>query len=354
MIKKEITEGKAKLIVDETSFSDLPEHASVFYNPFMVFDRDISVEIVKKYFEDKENVVGFDLLAATGVRGIRYLLESNVSFMYFNDISRKAVEIIKENLELNNLLEKAKVFNDDANRVLNLVEEKFDFIDIDPFGAPSYFFESSIRKIKKNGLLMITSTDRGAICGKFAKAGLRKYSVFLGKTSFPNDIALRAMVASVNLHAFKFDKCLEPILCYSKRHFYRCYLIVREGRRYIKGAMKNLGFVKYNEKTDEREIFKISDPCGFGPIWTGKLYNKKFLENINNDFIKNKILREEDFLFYYDISYICKIYKLQMKKKKYLIEILRDMGYKASETHLCDTGIKTNADLGVILDILKD
>ena len=115
--------------------------------------------------------------------------------------------------------------------------------------------------------------------------------------------------------------------------------------------MKNLGFVKYNEKTDEREIYNY--PNGFGPIWIGKLYNKNFLENINNDFIKNKILKEEDFLFYYDISYICKIYKLQMKKKKYLIEKLKDLGYKASETHLCDTGIKTNADLEIILDILR-
>ena len=53
MIRKEITEGKSKLVVDETSFSDIPEHAYVFYNPFMVFDRDISVEIVKKYFENK-------------------------------------------------------------------------------------------------------------------------------------------------------------------------------------------------------------------------------------------------------------------------------------------------------------
>jgi len=349
MIRKEITEGKAKLVVDETSFSDLPEHASVFYNPFMVFDRDISVEIVKKYFENKENVVGFDLLSATGVRGIRYLLESNVSFMYFNDISKEATEIIKENLKLNGLENKAKVFNDDANKVLN--DEKFDFIDIDPFGAPSYFFENSVKKIKRNGLLMITATDRGAICGKFTKAGLRKYGVFLGKTSFPNDIALRAMVASANIHAFKFDKCVEPILCYSKRHFYRCYLVVREGSRYIKEAMKNLGFVKYNEKTDERDVYNY--PNGFGPIWIGKLYNKNFLENINNDFIKNKILKEEDFLFYYDISYICKIYKLQMKKKKYLIEKLKDLGYKASETHLCNTGIKTNADLEIILDILR-
>ncbi len=351
MIKKEIIEGQAKLIVDETSFCDIPEHASVFYNPFMIFDRDISVEIVKKYFENKENVVGFDLLSATGVRGIRYLLESDVSFMYFNDISKEAIKIINENLKLNRLNDKAKVFNDDANKVLNIIDGKFDFVDIDPFGAPSYFFENSIKKIKRNGLLMITATDRGAICGKFAKAGLRKYGVFLGKTSFPNDIALRAMIASANIYAFKFDKCVEPILCYSKRHYYRCYLIVREGSKYIKEAMKNLGFVKYNEKTDEREIYNY--PNGFGPIWIGKLYNKRFLENINNDFIKNKILNEEDIPFYYDISYVCKVYKLQMKKKKYLIEKLKDRGYKASETHLCNNGIKTNADLDVILDILK-
>ena len=43
----------------------------------------------------------------------------------------------------------------------------FDCIDLDPYGSPSIFLDSAIRSVKNGGLLLVTATDAGPLCGSF-------------------------------------------------------------------------------------------------------------------------------------------------------------------------------------------
>ncbi|MFI5415707.1 MAG: tRNA (guanine(10)-N(2))-dimethyltransferase, partial [Candidatus Lutacidiplasmatales archaeon] len=48
----------------------------MFYNGAMTLDRDLNVAIVASAFSVRRDATGLDLLAATGVRGLRLLLET--------------------------------------------------------------------------------------------------------------------------------------------------------------------------------------------------------------------------------------------------------------------------------------
>ena len=56
-------------------------------------------------------------------------------------------------------------------------EEKFGFVDLDPFGTPAPFIDAAIRSSGK--YLGVTATDTAPLCGAHLKAGIRRY----GKTS---------------------------------------------------------------------------------------------------------------------------------------------------------------------------
>ncbi len=335
----EIQEGRAKLLVDKTSFEGDPTHSEVFYNPVMEFDRNISVDILRTYFGD--NACGCDLLAATGVRGIRYMLENGFSVV-FNDINPRATELIKKNLKLNGL--EASIFTMDANRFLYGSDEWYDFIDIDPFGSPSYFIESAVCRLKKDGLLMITATDTGTLSGCFPKPCLRKYGIITGKTSFEKEFGLRVLLASVFLKIMKYEAAIEPLFSYYHRHYFRAYLIIRRGNKYVNRGMEKLGFVNYDSSTDERTIHSLWDPHGFGPLWLGELWDRTLVKRTDNAFISS-VCSELDTLFYFNLSYLYKIIKKPAKKIADISQTLREKGYSVSRTHFFSQAIKTNCPL---------
>ena len=157
-----INEGLAKISIE-----------GVFYNPKMKFCRDLDM-ILFKSLNSHEYL---DALAASGVRGIRAALEADYQPI-FNDWNKKAVEVIRKNLELNCI--NAEVYNKDASSLMR--ERKFYHIDIDPFGSPSEFIDSACFSALK--YLSVTATDTAALCGSATLSGLRKYSAFARKTEY--------------------------------------------------------------------------------------------------------------------------------------------------------------------------
>ena len=53
--------------------------------------------------------------------------------------------------------------------------DRFDAVDVDPFGTPSPFVDCALRSIKDGGLLSVSATDSGVLCGVYPKVALRKY-----------------------------------------------------------------------------------------------------------------------------------------------------------------------------------
>lgn len=182
---KEIEEGKVKIKVDEGR----PYDKKVFYNPKMEFDRNLSISIAD-LVQPKELC---DSLAATGIRGIRYLKESRVPEVWINDASPKATNLIKNNCKLNDV--NCIVKNKDAAVLLR--EKMFDYIDVDPFGSPAEFFDSASSSIKDNGFLGITATDTYSFFGTYPRVSIRRYGRKSINTDYNKELGLRILVSSL-------------------------------------------------------------------------------------------------------------------------------------------------------------
>ena len=98
-----------------------------------------------------------DLFAGTGQMGIEALSRGAVSAV-FVDGWKDACQLVRDNLKLARLSEKAKVVNSDYLSYLKNCKEQFDIIFLDPPYA-EIFLENSLNKISEIDIL----SDRGII-----------------------------------------------------------------------------------------------------------------------------------------------------------------------------------------------
>ncbi|WP_461863230.1 class I SAM-dependent methyltransferase, partial [Thermococcus sp.] len=235
---KEIKEGRARILIPVAKrIYDAP----VFYNPVMALNRDISVLAVKALEVDS----ALDALSATGIRGIRYALETSVNEVWLNDISEEAFKLMLENVRLNfnispALKEKTALFegdkrivatNLDANLLMAENFRHFDFVDLDPFGSPMEFLDSALRAVKRRGVLAVTATDTGVLCGAYRNACRRKYLAEPMRGELCHEAGLRILIGTVVRYAVKYDLGLDVLLAYYRDHYFRAFLRLKSGAR---------------------------------------------------------------------------------------------------------------------------
>jgi tRNA (guanine26-N2/guanine27-N2)-dimethyltransferase len=351
----QITEGKTRLFVPDLSVYKLPEHAPVFYNPAMKTDRDISVAVLKNFLKKKAKVA--DIMCSIGARAVRYANECRMD-VYANDIQPSAIKLAKRNAKLN----KAKIKTSVNEANLFLMEskyDKFDCIDIDPFGSPAPFLNSAMRAISpKSGLLCITATDIGVLSGNYPVVCFRKYFIKSGRSSFEHELGVRNLITAVFKESAKYNFSIEPLLSYASRHYYRTFVKITGGRKTVNRDIRNLGYVIYCRKCENRETRLLFDSipekcsCGnklevFGPTWLSNIGDKNFIEKIKHE---NRIIdncyHEADMpSLYYDTHVLARVSrKKTVLGTDELIEKLENSGYKAVRTQFSSHGIKTNAD----------
>ncbi|MEM0203318.1 MAG: tRNA (guanine(10)-N(2))-dimethyltransferase [Archaeoglobaceae archaeon] len=340
-----VIEGKAKILVD-----------NAFYNPRMRFCRDLDMVVFSTL--GKHEIL--DALSATGVRGIRAVLEANCE-VTFNDANPKAVETIKKNLELNEI--DAEVFCSDASLLART--KKFEHVDIDPFGSPANFIESACVHAK---LLSVTATDLEALCCK-CSAGIRKYSAFVLKTDVPHEVGLRVLIGFVARTALRFDKAIYPLVSWAREHYYRVHLRLRRSNSEATKTIEKLGYIAFCKNCFAKKILKFGEgvefcDCGskmqiIGPLWIGELKDAEFVSKMvsradgkQREFLL-KIHSEIDHPLAYNLPKICSTISRSVPSTKEVVEKLRSLGFRASPTHHCGYCVKTDADLKTILEILS-
>ncbi len=325
---KIIKEGKAKAKV---SIGKISKELDVFYNPVMEYNRTISVNLLNCLNRNMEIALP---LAGSGIRGIRFFKELNkglISNIYFNDIDKKSVQIIKHNLKLNKIKNKYIILNSDANLFL-LDSKGFDYIDIDPFGTPNPFLDNTIKKLRRNGILAVTATDTAPLAGTYPNACKRKYWAIPLNNELKHEIGLRILIRKIQLIAGQYDKALLPIFSYFKDHYYRVYLINNKGKKEVDNIIK------------QHNYFKNS-----GPMWLGKLWDKELVDKMysNNPDKFLKMIKEElDIVGFYDIHKLCQKHKLKIPKLSKLLKY-------GSRTIFNEFGIKTKLKEKEIIKIIK-
>ena len=331
-----------------------------FYNPSMELSRDLSI-VVSQWFINHFNkhVKLLDGLGASGIRGLRLANELDGDFdVTINDWDDQAYSLIKKNLELHKL---KNISATNKNLNILLIEKKYDYIDIDPFGSPVPFIESAIRSISHNGIIACTATDTASLCGVHPKACFRRYGAKPYHSYLMQEIGLRILLGFICREAAKYDKGIEPIISFSTDYYFRVFVRILNGKHYANRSMEN--FVKINLK--QHLLSPNEEAQDIGPLWFGKLHIKTAIKEIRTLLFK-KILHTKNSLWkllylfeeeanapplFYSTDHIASNYKISPPKIEYIIQQLHSRGYNIYKTHFSPTAFKTNAPLTEIKKI---
>ena len=120
--------------------------------------------------KNSNNFTILEALGASGLRSIRYAKEiPKLKQVICNDIEIDAMEAIKRNVKYNGLTEElVKPNHGDAMRVMyDRVgkDEKFDVVDLDPYGSAAPFVDGAVQAVADGGLLCVTCTDLAILTG---------------------------------------------------------------------------------------------------------------------------------------------------------------------------------------------
>ena len=205
---KKLSEGNTNVLVYKNkSVSKGPgsKQGVPFYNPSMQLNRDFSILVCQWLLDNsKRKTVFLDGLAASGIRGVRLANELVGDFeVVINDWDEKSYNLIKKNIEKHSF-ENVKACNMNLNVLLS--EDKFDYIDIDPFGTPVDFIDSAIRSIKNDGIIACTATDTATLCGVYPKVCIRRYGAVPFHSVVMKEIGLRILLGFICRDAGKYDK----------------------------------------------------------------------------------------------------------------------------------------------------
>jgi tRNA (guanine26-N2/guanine27-N2)-dimethyltransferase len=363
----------------------LPSKAPVFYNPLMSFNRDIAVLVLNAFHMNHPDPLRIcDPLCGCGVRGIRLMLEGPpISQIVFNDRSSAAISLTEHNLKNNHIQTSCSLHNLDANILLNLhayPQKQFDYIDLDPFGTPAPFLESSFRATKKGGVLAVTATDMAPLCGVKPEACQRKYFAQPLRTEYCHELAIRIVMNALVLTAAKHELGLSLLYSHYSDHYVRVYVQTQRGIKQANNSINNLGYVTHCFHCLNRRVTKgfTSPPllkCELchkdlevsGPLWTGPLADKGFCQDMLSSFntacfrkplrlanILQLTQREADLPpTYFVTDRICQKMGVQSQPKNEIIRRLIDQGYRATPTHFNVRGIKTDASINAVKNIIR-
>lgn len=387
-----IQEGKTKILVPKLKAfikqpSDYaPSKAPVFYNPIMELNRDIAVVALQAYQKTANREISVcEPLTGCGIRGIRFATEvKGIKKVWINDISDKAAQLARINVQKNKLDKRVTVKNEDANLLLahySAPHKRFDAIDIDPFGSPVPYIDSAIRALRNNGLLALTATDMAPLCGVHPKACIRKYGGKPLRTEYCHEVAVRLLAGCLATIAAKHDIGITVIFSHSANHYIRVYATINYGAKKADESIEKMGYILHCFRCFHREttkrVFKTGQlkcsECGSkmnfaGPLWLGKLADQQFCETMKNE-AKRKVLKTGQKIAkilnliskeadapptYYVIDEICDKMALPVPSTEKIIEILKEKGFEAAATHFNPKGIRTNANASVLTKIVKE
>jgi tRNA (guanine26-N2/guanine27-N2)-dimethyltransferase len=293
----------------------------------------------------------------------------------------------------------------------------FEVIDLDPYGTAIPFLSSTFNALGNDGLLCVTCTDMRVLAGKDHHKCFYMYgSVRSRGIECFQENALRLSIATFNRIANEQCKGVEVLAAFQSEFYLRAYLRVtnkksacwdsmsKTGMQFVCPScfntyMHNFGGLKEGTtnqyKSNKFKCLPTSncDVCGHnyelnGPVWTGKLYNAKFVQKLLDNLTqlerqdsketagdldaelatinivsKKKIrgllegILEESPLGHEAITYnIHPLFKLTHTKepsKEQIIAAFWNAGYKHCQSYCHAKGFKTDAPRSFLYDIVR-
>ena len=365
---KVVSEGAVSLNVPVSTTSSTrgpaKADAPVFYNPAMVLARDVSVTVIRAAGGTGWRVL--DGLAGTGVRGVRYAVEGPPPReVILNDANPVAAALCARNADLNGVAAAVSVTRERLEMLLH--RDRFDMVDVDPFGSPVAFLPGATRAVRKNGVLAITATDTPALCGSRPKPCIRRYGARPWRGDAMHEVALRILAGGAVREAARMDRAAVPVLSMAEDHFVRVFLRIEEGARRADAAILNMG---YAWPTHDGGVATGGSPPGpkgtwAGPLWLGPLHDGEMVDAMLADGDRPdsakltrllEVWREEADLppLLVEANRVAGRLKLPTPRMDRIMVGLRERGFVAGRAHTNPVGIKTDAPMDVLDDLFRE
>ncbi|KAL7668306.1 hypothetical protein ACOME3_009012 [Neoechinorhynchus agilis] len=289
-------------------------------------------------------------------------------------------------------------------------DERYHVIDIDPYGSASPFMDFAVRSLSLSraapGILMVTSTDAIVLCGHNVASCLSRYgSTTIHGLASCHELALRILLYpleitdtySLQSSASKAGRYIQPVLSLHIDFYFRLFVQVYRGSLKCSDSMSSrTGYLlvcqrcawyatsplvdKSQSENDRLKAPTTPKPnkcpiCHYelkmvGPIWTGQLHDVQLLDKMissvelsdNEQFgsslgrIKGalNLARQElqESILFFNPSKMFKLIGSPAISPKKLKRTMLNLGFKVSSTHCGREGIKTNAPMDVVWDVV--
>lgn len=347
-----------------------------FLNREARISRDISVAFISNVVNKKTSII--DTTAATGIRGIRYYLETLSKEITFLEINKKVFGSLKKNVSSNKI--KARLFNQSIQQFANNQKDKFDIIDLDPFGGITPYIYDLMKISRGGAYLLITATDMAVLCGADYKACVRLYDARPMHNELCKEVALRILIGYVTRIAAQFNFGVEVLISFSYMHYMRVFIRLDHGSKSSLESIKKLGYAYYCGKCGYRDLkssffpsMKNCPSCRSeleisGKLWSERLNDKRALDSTIETMINGakkgtyeeegieflqSVAAEIDAPLYYSIPKLTRRLGIGAVSDTRVIEMLAKKGFAVSSTHLEKATIKTDASVDDILKCIK-
>jgi tRNA (guanine26-N2/guanine27-N2)-dimethyltransferase len=272
-------EGGTRLLVPAGSLDNpAPPTFPVFFNPAARLNRDFSVAMARA----TRPSTFCDSMAGVGSRGLRVAVEgggrARVTMVDFN---RRALGAARRAAALNRVKGRCEFAAAETSSYLHSrfgKGEKFDAVDVDPFGTPVRQVPAALGATSNGGVLSVTATDTAVLCGVYPEVCLRRYGAEPLNNHFHHETAARILIGYIARVAASLDTGVRAVAAHANRHYVRVYVRVAVGARKADSSLRNLGYVSWcpgcGHASAAREKERACLRCGkrprvAGPLWLG-------------------------------------------------------------------------------------
>ncbi|KAF2313697.1 hypothetical protein GH714_012770 [Hevea brasiliensis] len=341
-----------------------------------------------------------EALSASGLRALRYAREvEGIGKVVALDNDKASVEACRRNIKFNGSVAISKVESHLADaRVYMLTHPKeFDMVDLDPYGSPSIFLDSAIQSVVDGGLLMCTATDMAVLCGGNGEVCYSKYGSYPLRGKYCHEMALRILLACIESHANRYKRYIVPVLSVRMDFYVRVFVRVYTSASAMKNTPLKLSYVyqcigcdSFHLQPIGRTISKNSSvrylpgfgptvpqecsDCGKkfnmgGPIWSASIHDQEWVTSIVEGVKSMKdqypaydhisavltTISEElpDVPLFLSLHNLCATLKCTSPQAVIFRSAVINAGYRISGTHVNPLGLKSDAPMDVIWDIMR-
>ncbi|MEM0118061.1 MAG: hypothetical protein QXV32_06400 [Conexivisphaerales archaeon] len=372
-----ITEGETSLLVPRASLSSAsPSKKPVFFNPRGKLVRDISILAYRAM--KKPNAIYGEALTGAGARLVRVANEvKGIERAYGNDLNVEGLRIARLSARLNGREALVELSNKNADLFLTEKDERFDIIDVDPFGSPVRFVEDALKAVKFGGMLSVTATDTAALKGLYNDVAFRRYFGTSARCDFSTELGLRLLASMVIRKGMQLDLAAKVVFAHSDQHYMRVYFVIEKGIENANTMMNGIGYVRYcrlcyfrKELTlDSWDEAKLCPRCGMsttiaGPVWVGEIFDRNLVSNMmqaaeekwSKRYLKMLNRAYEELPsppYYYSIPDIADRLGKKAISPSEIVQKLIAFGYKATLTAIDSQAVRTDAPVWAVEDALS-